>query len=143
MGELGGFHERLLRGERTGRQLGPAPWCLLAATSGLALGFRVLRHTQGWGGEIIAAPARFWARPGVGLTSPLYVVRPWALTLLLENRDPGLFHVLGKTLGPSLLCLGPGITATISPTTYETLTMCWHSANHADSSCLISQEPLQ
>lgn len=51
MGELGGFHERLLRGERTGRQLGPAPWCLLAATSGLALGFRVLRHTQGWGGD--------------------------------------------------------------------------------------------
>lgn len=141
MGELGSFHEGLLQGERTGRQLGPAPWCLLAATSGLALGVRVLRHTQE--GEDNCSSSSFlgspWGRADI-FTLCCQALGPYTAP---GNRDPGLFHVLGKTLRLSLLCPDPGITAPISPTTYEILTMCWHSANHANSSYLIFQELLQ
>lgn len=40
------------------------------------------------------------------------------------HRDPGLFHILGKTLRLSLPCPGPGIAAPTSPTTSGTLPVC-------------------
>lgn len=134
MGELWGFPEGFAGG-KTGWPRGPAAWYLPATASGVALGVRV-RHTQEGEGDCSCSP--FLGSPwgGAHLHSMSSGLRA---SLCSWVRGPGLFHILGKTLGLSLPCSGPGITAPTSPTTYGTLTVCWHSANQA--TCLRTDVP--